>query len=347
MYPGKGEYMAGILDSLTSMLSPEISGQLSKAVGVDPQTFNKGIGAVGPAILGSLTKTASTSEGASSLLGILPQDTGATGGTGGGFGDLINNVLTSVTGSTGGTQADLTQGILGPGANGITNTLSQKLGFNVQPIMGIALPLIMGLVGKVAHQGNLDASGLANELNSQTQAFAADPANKATTDLVNEALQAGDKSAALRQSFSDDEWMKVRLAPAEALYLVGTASQSGDTGQVKELAAAADAVMDSVQHAPPTSLIGTGFGGGLTSDEIDQLRKDAPPRDVILGNIHEATTIVSQKSPDDAEAYRTMVIDVAQKSAEAVKEGGFLGFGGTRVTAEEQQAINDIQSALA
>jgi len=32
--------------------------------------------------------------------------------------------------------------------------------------------------------------------------------------------------------------------------------------------------------------------------------------------------------------------------AEASKEGGFLGIGGTRVSAQEQQAIDEIRAAV-
>jgi hypothetical protein len=60
--------------------------------------------------------------------------------------------------------------------------------------------------------------------------------------------------------------------------------------------------------------------------------KPAPPKDRILGVIREGLAIVSQKSPADTQAYRELVINVAQRSAEAAKEGGFLGLGGTLVS---------------
>ena len=37
---------------------------------------------------------------------------------------------------------------------------------------------------------------------------------------------------------------------------------------------------------------------------------------------------------------------VAQSTAEAAKGGGFLGIGGTQVSAEEQGAIDRIRTAL-
>jgi hypothetical protein len=40
-------------------------------------------------------------------------------------------------------------------------------------------------------------------------------------------------------------------------------------------------------------------------------------------------------------------VAVSRKVAEASKEGGFLGIGGTRVSQQEEQAIGEITAALA
>jgi hypothetical protein len=41
------------------------------------------------------------------------------------------------------------------------------------------------------------------------------------------------------------------------------------------------------------------------------------------------------------------MVALSRKVAEASKEGGFLGIGGTRVSKEEEQAIADVTSAVA
>jgi hypothetical protein len=267
----------------------------------------------------------------------LPQDT---------EGDFLGNLIGSLTGGKGGTQADMVNELLGTGANAIGGTLSQKLGFDVRPILKMATPMVAGLIVKAISQQKADAPTLSSMLKSESDAYLNDPANREVAGLVSSALEAGDQAAALRATFNDDEWMKVRMAPMAALYLVATASPSGGKGEVEELAAAVGAVQDAVKSASPTSLIGTAFGGGLTGDELDVLKQDAPPKDRILSVISDGRLIVSQKSPTDAAPYRDMVLDVAQKSAEAAKEGGFLGIGGTLVTDEEQAAIDEIRGAL-
>ena len=50
--------------------------------------------------------------------------------------------------------------------------------------------------------------------------------------------------------------------------------------------------------------------------------------------------------PEESAEYRQFVLSVAQRVAEAGKEGGFLGIGGTRVSAVETRAIEEIAAAL-
>jgi hypothetical protein len=259
---------------------------------------------------------------------------------------MIGSLLSSLAGGQGGTGADMMNNVLGSGVNAISGTLSQKLGFDVKPLLMLAVPVIMGQLGKVVNLQKLDPTGVANLLQTESDAYINDPANKQIAGLVKSSLKAGDDAAALRKTFSDSEWRSVRMGPMAAVYLVATASPSSGSRQLAELAAAVDAVDSAVKAVAPTSLIGTAFGGGLTKDELDLLKQDAPPRDRILGAIRSGLATVKAKSPADATAYRAMILDAAQKTAEAAKEGGFLGFGGTQVSTEEQQALADIQNAL-
>jgi hypothetical protein len=159
-------------------------------------------------------------------------------------------------------------------------------------------------------------------------------------------LKAGDEAAALRKTYTDAEWNKVRGGPLAAMYLVATASPSKGGDAVAELAAAAGAVAESIKTVSPTSVIGVAFGGGLTQAEVDILKRDAPPAERILGMIQEGYAAVKAKSPADAAAYAAMVLNAAQKTAEAAKEGGFLGIGGKQVSNEEQAALDAIRAAL-
>jgi hypothetical protein len=354
--------MAGIFDSMSSMLTPDVVGKLGKGLGIDPSLVEKGMAVAGPLVIGGLAKKTNTKAGASGFADLLSNAEAAAGesaaaGMGdqlagllggaseGNLGGMLDGVL-GLVGASGGTGADMMEGILGQGVNAIGGTLGAKLGFDVKPMLGLAVPMVMGLVNKAKKEGNLDATGIADMLQSETKAYADNPANRANLDLINEAMAAGDQAAALRGKFSDADWMKIRLGPIAATYLVATASPSKGTGASKEFAAAVGAVGDAVKNATPTSLLGTAFGGGLNSSELDVLAKDAPSNDDILKSISAAKAAVVVQSPADAAAYSDMILKVTEGVANAAKEGGFLGIGGKTVSDAEAAAISAIKAAL-
>ena len=51
-------------------------------------------------------------------------------------------------------------------------------------------------------------------------------------------------------------------------------------------------------------------------------------------------------TPEEADAFKGFVRDVAQATARARKEGGFLGVGGKEISPEEQAALNEIETVL-
>jgi hypothetical protein len=328
--------MSGILDSFTSSISNDVRGRLSKALGVQESILNKGISLVGPIILSSLNRRASSTEGTSSLLKLLPKESES---------GLIGNLLGSITGS-GPTPADTVNSLIGPGANAIGGTISQKLGFNARPLLALAAPLIADIIGKAVKKDNIDANGLSRLLKIENDTFVNDPANKEAVALVNSAIGAGDSAVALRNTYDDAEWMKVRMGPLAAMFLVASSSPSGLVGLIKEFRSASEAVSNAIKDVPPVSVVGTAFGGGLTKEELEQIKKDSPSKESAINSIKEGLGIISQKSPSDVRAYRELILQVSQKVAEASKEGGFLGIGGTLVSKEEEQTIAEIRSAL-
>jgi hypothetical protein len=65
-----------------------------------------------------------------------------------------------------------------------------------------------------------------------------------------------------------------------------------------------------------------------------------------MNTVSRAVALVEGRSPEDGQAFKQFLYDTAQKAAEAGKEGGFLGFGGTAVSDLERQALADLASAL-
>ena len=57
--------------------------------------------------------------------------------------------------------------------------------------------------------------------------------------------------------------------------------------------------------------------------------------------------ILEGKVPaDQAEGFKSWLLDIARKVANAATEGGFFGFGGQRVSTAETAAINELASSL-
>ena len=51
-------------------------------------------------------------------------------------------------------------------------------------------------------------------------------------------------------------------------------------------------------------------------------------------------------SPGDLDAFRTLLVEIADRTAKAAKEGSFLGFGGEWVSEGERGVISRISKAM-
>ena len=96
------------------------------------------------------------------------------------------------------------------------------------------------------------------------------------------------------------------------------------------------------------------------SELLDELVKSPPSIDpdrlreaggniaaLVSQQLREASRIVEAKAtPSEVEAYKRFVWTVAQAVARAHKEGGFLGVGGKQISDSENQALEEISTAL-
>ena len=333
--------MASLLESLNGIFGADTIASLGKSLGADGSAVTKAIGAAGPLLLDGMAKMASTPSGADSLFNMAKEH---GGGILGSLGSMLGDVLSGGSAPTG--PSGLLSSFLGSGANAIGASLSKTLGFNVGPLLAGTAPALLGLVSRVISAQNLDASKLAAMLGKERDDFVADPANKSAMELVEAAREAGDKADALIQSYGAD-WAKVAAGPAAALFMVASADPSGPIGSMKEVRAVSDKLLDIAKNAEPTSVLGAAFGNGMTADMLRQLKSVAPSKDDLLGAISGAATAVSAKSPGEARAYKDAIYAVAEAAAKASKEGGFLGFGGTLVSKDEQAALDKLKAALA
>jgi hypothetical protein len=82
------------------------------------------------------------------------------------------------------------------------------------------------------------------------------------------------------------------------------------------------------------------LGEGSREQQMQNLKN------AVLERVKSAVALVAAKaSPAEAEAYKQMLVSVAQQAADASKEGGFLGFGGVRVSDKEKAFIAEVKTA--
>jgi hypothetical protein len=331
--------MASLLESLGEMITPDTVAALGKSLGADPSAVSKALGAAGPLLLGSMSKMAATPAGAESLFNMAKEHGGILGNLGSLFSGLFGG------GGAPAGPAGLLNTLLGSGTNAIGASLSRALGFNVTPLLSMAAPALLGAVSKMVSAQNIDASALATALKRESDEFAANPANKATMELVNAARANGEKADALVKSYGAD-WAKVSAGPAAALLLIASGDLSGPLGSIKEAKAAGEKLLELAGSAAPDSLMSAAFAGGITQEMLGQLRSVAPGKDKLIDVIKDGIAAVQARSPGEAAAYRSMIMNVADAAAKASKEGGFLGIGGTLVSEGEQKALDAIKAAL-
>jgi hypothetical protein len=80
--------------------------------------------------------------------------------------------------------------------------------------------------------------------------------------------------------------------------------------------------------------------------EIVRGKKPAEATAAAIARLGEAARIVDAKAPAEADAFKAWISATAQAVAEAGTEGGFLGFGGEKVSAAERKTLADIDTAL-
>jgi hypothetical protein len=65
-----------------------------------------------------------------------------------------------------------------------------------------------------------------------------------------------------------------------------------------------------------------------------------------IAALREVSILLDSKAPADAAGFKTWLHHIAENAAEASAEGGFMGFGGTQVSAAEKATLAELSGAL-
>jgi hypothetical protein len=145
-----------------------------------------------------------------------------------------------------------------------------------------------------------------------------------------------------KADFTEEEWKLVAEGPPSAGMIVITAQRGGT---IRESFSMAKAYTDARQEHGASPLLDEIVSAKPEVDRskhgsLEELRTD------FLQHLRDAVSLLQEKAtPEEVEDYRRFVITVANRVAEAHKEG-FLGLGGERVSDAERQAIADVTDAL-
>jgi hypothetical protein len=133
-----------------------------------------------------------------------------------------------------------------------------------------------------------------------------------------------------KADFTDDEWKELQQGVTGAGLLVSSAHRdfTDSFGEAKAVAShlAAHRSSESELARELAGTHSTGFGMVASPKEVEG----------VLGSLSSSIAVLEAKAPDEVDAYRQLVLDVATAAAEA--KGG--------VTDEETAAIEKIRGAL-
>ena len=149
--------------------------------------------------------------------------------------------------------------------------------------------------------------------------------------------------------YTSEEWKLISAAPVMAGLLVSVSDISSPIGMAKEAIAVVKGVNETAAGTSNELIKSVSEGilaRGGKPDMPDLPNDRAGLRASLIDGCKRAADVVTQKSPSEAAEYRNWLVALAKRTAEATKEGGFLGFGGTQVSDAEASAVGEVARAL-
>jgi len=160
---------------------------------------------------------------------------------------------------------------------------------------------------------------------------------------------------AKQDTFTSEEWTLLRLTPSLVAGGTAAADPSGLFSSIRESLAGARSMAEALKTnsglelfsalAADRSIPGmpdpkSMLGEGSREQQMASLKT------AVLERVKSTAALVAAKAtPAEAQAYKSMLVSVAERAAGASKEGGFLGFGGVRVSDKEQAFIAEVRAA--
>ncbi len=145
-----------------------------------------------------------------------------------------------------------------------------------------------------------------------------------------------------KADFTEEEWKLVLEGPPSAGMIV-IASDRG--GSIRESFSMAKAYTEARKQHGESQLLDEIVSA---KPEMDHTRYKTPEelKEASLKNVTEAVALLESKATsEELDEYKKFILGLAQRVAEARKEG-FMGLSGDRVSDDEKTAIGEISGAL-
>ena len=155
-----------------------------------------------------------------------------------------------------------------------------------------------------------------------------------------------------KKDFTEDEWSRVARAP----FVAGMAISLADPGGPIEATKETIATLKSATNPPSREQLLAEVAleiQAMTQQKRSPLRgykpsADGPPAgEQVLEELRAVQALVAaQAEPEEAAAFGRWLVTAAQASANAAKEGGFVGFGAQQVSEREQAMLDQVRAAV-
>ena len=153
-----------------------------------------------------------------------------------------------------------------------------------------------------------------------------------------------------KSDYTQEEWALLARAPFMTGMIVSLASPSGITGVLGESMVVTKALLAAEGSNSTNGLI-----KALVADIKSTKGAIAKPsglspsnaKSIAMEEIQKVSALLAQKAtPEEANAFKDWLEDIAQAAAEAATEGGFFGIGGVRVSESEKAAVEEVKKTL-
>ncbi len=156
-----------------------------------------------------------------------------------------------------------------------------------------------------------------------------------------------------KTDFTAEEWKQLLQAPGAAGIYIMMSDPSFVIGSMKEALAVSAGILQKGKQDGNSELLAALLGEFKEREMAKQAQLKFEEKNVeavkkkTIETLKQAARILDEKATvEEAAEIKAWLYDMGVKAANAAKEGGFLGFGGERVSENEKTALREIADQL-